>query len=104
MFLSWYIAPFLILNAALAILLVINSSADEHGESVQSSGKMPQQGFPLECITELLSQTKANRGRQIEVVTQEKQMRGKEDEKALGVPSCCFNIVLQKMREIGRGG
>lgn len=59
--------------------------------------------FPLECITELLSQTKANRDRQIEVVTQEKQMREKEDEKGFGVPSCCFNTVLQKTREIGRG-
>ncbi len=31
--------------------------------------------FPLEYITELLSQTIANRDRQIEVVTQERQMR-----------------------------
>lgn len=37
--------------------------------------------FPLEHITELLSQTIANRDRQIEVVTQERQMRERERER-----------------------
>lgn len=61
--------------------------------------------FPLECITELLSQTIANRDRQIEVVTQERQMRERkrEDEKALGhIPAVSIPLLTESRHIEGR--
>jgi len=70
--------PLLILNLAFAKLFLINSSADEVVSRLRAEERCHYKVFPLECITELLSQTKANRDGQIEVVTQEKQMRKRE--------------------------
>lgn len=62
-------------------MFVINSPANKvSGLNARAEERCHLKVFPLECITELLSQTIANRDRQIEVVTQERQMRERNRE------------------------
>lgn len=90
----------LFLNFTLAILFLINSPANKVGVlNARAEERRHFKVFPLECITELLSQTVANRDRQIEVVTQEadekeRERSGGEMKRHGGVPPCCFNTVL----------
>lgn len=107
----------LILHPALAKLFLLNSPANKVGRlNERAEERCHFKVFPLECITELLTQTIANRDGQIEVVTQQGQMseRNKKRWKGMkGVPSisiqCCGllwrreEIEGKKRRRVGGG-
>lgn len=95
----------LILHAALAKLYLLNIPANKVCQLNERAEKRCHFNvFPHECITELLSQTIANRDGQIEVVTQERQMRdrNRRDKKAwgegVGVPSISIQCCTMKER------
>lgn len=98
----------LILHPALAKLYLLNIPANEFCQLNERAEKRCHFNvFPHECITELLSQTIANRDGQIEVVTQERQMRdrNRRDKKAwegrgLGCLTFQYSVVLWRREEI----
>lgn len=88
----------------MAILFLINSPANKVGVlNARAEERRHFKVFPLECITELLSQTVANRDRQIEVVTQEADEKEREkwrrDEKAWRGASLLLQYSVALRRE-----